>query len=315
MSGETGGTPDSQKQNPSDKHHYIPKFYTKRWTSEKDGQLDVYEKTERGVNVRRGSPKSAGWARRLYTMHGVPEEMKSHFEEHFFAPADRKAANALHLLEEGKEVYDETLRSAWSRFLMGLLLRCPEDMEVFREGWDKYLLQTTPEIEEQYQKQRAESDPPTLSEMINKRSEGEAQQAMFKAYRGLFDHKNVGTHLNNMVWEVLDMSGLSYSLLTSDRPIVRTQSLRQEGGHICLPLSPTKLFVAANDELTIRAFMRGDRPKLVKAINQDVVGGAVKFVFAVDRKQSQFIRNRIGRSPQYRILKGIFERKQVLTIT
>ncbi|ARO31722.1 hypothetical protein NXC14_CH03837 [Rhizobium sp. NXC14] len=305
--------PDSQKQNPSHKHHYIPQFYMKRWTGG-DGQLEIYEKHPRGVNNRRGAPKSTGYQRKLYAMDGFPNEEASAFEKVFFEPADTKASLALAAMERGKFISSTELRSGWSRFLMGLLLRCPEDVAIFRDNWDDYLSDTSVEIEERYAAQRKKGDPETLVAMIKSRPLKDRQLTMFRIFKTLLDHKNVGNHINQMEWQVLDLSDARFQLLTSDRPIVRTNGLKGEGGHLGLAVSPTALFVATNTKEFMKQILRADPNELVRANNERVVEGAAKYVYAADRTQARFIQNHIGRIPEPRLIEGIFRRRQTLSV-
>ncbi len=294
-------------QNPADKHHYIPQFYTRRWTGE-DGLLEIFEKEGAMINIRRGSPKSTGYQSKLYAMEGFEGEEAAAFEKKFFEPADTKAARALQFMEKGKHVYSRELRSAWSRFLMSLLLRCPEDMAVMRAEWDKFLAETDPKLEAYYSSIREEGDPATMAEFIESRDEASAQQRMFDTYRTLIDNSRIGNILNNLQWSVFDLSDSQHRLLSSDRPLIRG-NLGEENGLWSLPISPTLLFMGAKDSRRLNAMLKLSPDYVVRDTNLRVVERAVRYVYSADRSQARFISNRFGKKPEPQLIVGMFQRR------
>ena len=73
------------------------------------------------------------------------------------------------------------------------------------------------------------------------------------------DNEIVGTHLNQMKWATIDLSASPTPLLTSDRP-VEIFNLKEPNGVLSIPISPTRMFVAAKDE-TMFARLRSTDPK------------------------------------------------------
>lgn len=57
------------------KHHYIPVFYSKRWTGQ-DGRLCEYSRPYKVVKPRRTFPDGTGYARGLYTLPDAPPGFK-----------------------------------------------------------------------------------------------------------------------------------------------------------------------------------------------------------------------------------------------
>lgn len=300
-------------QNRADAHHYIPKFYTKRWTT--GGQLAIYELTENGLYVREGAPKSTGYLSKLYSMKSVPSEEAEDIEKEFFAPADTLAEKAMHALGNGRTIYNDNLREAWAKYIVGLLVRCPEDLELMRANWLDYLIQVPAHWELAYSASRQPGDSPTLADKIKLITPERAEKSMFRAYLNLFDHRNVLNFVKRMRWGVWDVSSASQKLLTSDRPVIRTNGLQQAGGHIALAIGPTKLFLGARDISTMEELRKMTPNVVVKNYNNQVVGGSVRFVYAVDRSQTDFIKKWIGTNPQRRIAHGFFEKQRVLKIT
>ena len=61
-----------------------------------------------------------------------------------------------------------------------------------------------------------------------------------------------------------------------------------------MPIGPTKLFVAANEESTFDKLRRVPPRKVVSEVSTHVVSRARRFVWAKDRSQDRFIANKIG---------------------
>jgi uncharacterized protein DUF4238 len=87
------------------------------------------------------------------------------------------------------------------------------------------------------------------------------------------------THIANMQWFVLDAWGAKDRLLTSDRPVMMTEGLGTDDSHIVMPISPTLLFLAVNNEATRRQISRLNKDQIVGINNQCVCEQAKKFVY------------------------------------
>jgi hypothetical protein len=55
-----------------------------------------------------------------------------------------------------------------------------------------------------------------------------------------------------MQWAVIHFDETHHMLLTSDRPIVMTNGLAHATSHIVMPISPRRIFVAANNRETVK---------------------------------------------------------------
>jgi hypothetical protein len=95
--------------------------------------------------------------------------------------------------------------------------------------------------------------------------------------------------LNNLKWGMVDVTGSKYRFVTSDRPVVRTNGLDKPGSHVIVPLSPTRLFIAADNDATARIFQQMPPRDLVMRINRKVVRNAIRFVWAGDMTNERLI--------------------------
>ena len=100
----------------TEKHHYVPVFYQKRWAGS-DGKVCVYTRPHNKVVWKRRSPDYVGFEEDLYKVNSDDPETSSHLEQSFFMEGDNDAARVLAIFEANPAVQmDVKMRSAWSRF-------------------------------------------------------------------------------------------------------------------------------------------------------------------------------------------------------
>ena len=87
-----------EKAKKAPKHHYIPVFYLKQWTSGVDGRLCELSRPHKTVKPRRTGPDGTGYVRGLYTIPGVPEDKSNILESLYMRNTDDWAARALRIL-------------------------------------------------------------------------------------------------------------------------------------------------------------------------------------------------------------------------
>lgn len=288
------------------KHHYLPVFYLSRWR-DPDGRLCQFSRPHKVVVPKRCHPAQTGFAERLYEMPGLPPEQAQQVEQRFMQPVDMLAAEALEMLEGGDPRIDRDprLRSAWSRFLKSLMMRSPEGISALKRGLAEEWIRRIPGIEARYAVEKEPNDPSTLEEYLAKRDSGEVERwAMMLALR-LMDHASIGTLLNNMQWTVREVAPDAGEFLTSDRPVVMTDTLTERNAYVFLPIGPKRLFVAVNDLETQRMVEGRDPAEQVKAVNTLVAAHAVKFSYARDDTHLAFVRQHFGTKPRLSLLERL----------
>src|SRR5450756_772714 len=146
------------------KHHYIPVFYLKQWAGG-DKRICEFSRPFDRVKPRRTHPDGTGYVHGLNTIPGVPAHDAQYLENVFFKFTDNYAAIALRVLFSDPPWHFTTeVRSAWSRFLMSLIVRNPESVEKHRAAAEALFKAALPEIEADYAKRRAPTDPATYME-------------------------------------------------------------------------------------------------------------------------------------------------------
>ncbi|OYW61531.1 MAG: hypothetical protein B7Z40_18345 [Bosea sp. 12-68-7] len=307
-----------QSANPPERHHYIPAFYLKRWTSPHDNKLTQYSRP-RGpngpvVDARRAA-KATGFEPGLYSLDDHPPAKAQVLEERFFKPIDGAAAKSLEMMEAaGNEAqWDSDRRTAWTRFLLSLLLRCPEDVKAFRGFWPDFFSETDAASEVRYRAARQPGDPETFAEFIQSQPLSYMEASRAGVWMNLIDNSRVGEKINNMHWRVIKLDHCVPSLLTSDRPMIMQVPLNEPGGHIALPIGPNTLFLASHDVDLMNRVLSVPPLTIAKGANVQVVEGAASYVYGTDASQLRFVQNRMGRNQAARTLQKIFEKRRNTT--
>lgn len=146
------------------KHHYLPVFYLKQWARDR-GQLCEFSKPYDRVKPKRTYPDGTGYVRGLNTVEGLPPAEMRFLEEVFFQIADDGAAQVLRtFLQPSPWTLTAKERSAWSRFIMSLMVRNPELLEKYKKVAAAIFEEARSNIEALYDKERKSTDPPTYAE-------------------------------------------------------------------------------------------------------------------------------------------------------
>lgn len=294
---------------PPIKHHYIPAFYLKRWTN-KNGLLWEFRNPHKSKIVGTWKhPNATGYLNRGYELAGFPADQAQQVETNFFQPLDSWASRALHILEnsDNKNEWDSRLRSAWSRFILSLLSRCPEDILTLKQTWNARFFADDPCSEKQYRELRTKGMPKTFAAYLLQEQNERLEIARFQAFFKLVNNEKVGSKINDMIWRVFNVPDNCPQLLTSDRPIHQSLGLLERRTYLTLPIGPKRLFVAAAHPETITKLFQTPRSTLVKTTNQHTVEAAVKYVYANDARQTKFVINRFGKNRKIRWSETLFK--------
>jgi hypothetical protein len=287
------------------KHHFIPVCYLQHWCSSKDWKLYEYAIKHGNFVSKRVGPRRTAFEENLYSFPELPEDAAQYLESNFLKPVDSDAAIALRRHLAMTTDLPPKLTNAWSRFLLSLLMRHPDVMSEFRAAAKSLWSKGRDDVQHNYEKLRKPEDPETFEEYAATVDPLIEVKARLYLIVRAFDNKAVGNHLNKMKWAVADVTASPQCLLTSDRPLVYS-NLGEPSGSLFLPISPIKLFVAANKDKTLSEFSKGKPSEVVKKVNEIIVARARRYVFARDDWQRDFIRRtmstRMEPSPLFRDL-------------
>jgi hypothetical protein len=270
-------------------HHFIPAFFLQQWTGS-NNKLVEYTIRFGKLIAKPVGPRSTGYEPGLYSFPELPPDAAQYLEQVFFDYADRMAAGALQSQLAGQpKPQSAELVSAWSRFVVALHLRHPDAMPELRAAarsiWDG----SGKSFQTDYEAVKKPEDPPTFDGYLATKDPLTSTKVQINMIIKVFDNERLGKHVNNMEWSVIDVSPTQHRFILSDRPVVFANLSSNVDGVVYLPISPTKMFVAANSPNRIRALRSLSARELVHNSNRFLVGRARKFAWTHDDSQTAFI--------------------------
>jgi hypothetical protein len=271
-------------------HHYIPVFYLKQWAP--GGRFIEFSRQYGGVvKGRPTSPVGTGYVPGLYRLRGLPEHLAEQVERGFMSFVDNLANEALQIhLRKSNRQPTAKIMSAWSRFIAGILFRNPEHIARGRKEIEDEWLRDYDKRKAEYEDWKTPEHPDFLEYIVQS-----TDRATMRLAQMIIDNKTMGTQLNKMRWFVVDTSDVGRPFFTSDRPIIMSNGLQGPDGHLALPISPSKLFVACNTPRQETLIRVQPRPALVKFVNRHVVRRAVKYVWNTDKAEIDFVDKHLSR--------------------
>jgi hypothetical protein len=279
-------------------HHFIPAFYLGQWCT--DPASDASKLIEYSIPypgklaAKQVGRRATGFERDLYAFPELPPDQAQFIEQKFFDYADRVAADALQMLLSGDNQWTSETRSAWSRFVIGVHLRHPDAIPELRAAARSIWISNGERFQREYELIRQPDDPPMFDERIAKIDPLVSIKVEVNAIIKMIDNEKINGHINNMTWDVLDVTAAPHRLLTSDRPVIISK-LKNSAGSIVMPISPTKLFLAVNDGRWVGRVRSEKSRDVVGRFNRQTIERARRFVWAYDNSQETFIRKHMGK--------------------
>lgn len=99
----------------------------------------------------------------------------------------------------------------------------------------------------------------------------------------------VNTGIINMAWGIHVIPRGYDNLLTSDKPIVKSNGLAHSAGYISLALGPKVLFIATNNKATLDNILGSGAGILVHNFNKAVCNQAIEYAYGFDKSQLFFV--------------------------
>lgn len=295
-------------QNPPKFHHYIPSFYQSRFLGS-DDKLGRYSKPYGDkLHYKRVYPTTSGAEDNLYSDPVAPKDTAQEMESGFMSPLDSLAHEALSMIEAGDSRINRESkpRSAWSRFLMSLMMRMPDDIAALKSGLSEEWARHMPELEAAYQAKKEPGWPENFVEYMDTRQPQEMQSWAISIAPTLIDHELIGDLINNMRWFIREISG-DQEFLTSDRPLISLYEFKAHDSYIMLPVGPKRLFVAVNNLETQQRIESHNPEGWIASMNAAVVGAAKQFVFSSDDSQRDFVQKHFGKKPRKTVFEMLIE--------
>jgi Protein of unknown function (DUF4238) len=192
-------------------------------------------------------------------------------------------------------------RSGWSRFLMSVVRRNPEAVAHLNEQAAQSIEEALRDFGVRYSERRRPTAPETFEEYVAliKRSNPEGRAGAL-LLANVIDSELVGNHLNKMHWFVVEIVNRRFPLLTSDRPVIKSNGLLNPNSYIALPIGPFHLFVAVNTPAMENGLRQIHPNELVRGVNSQVAMQAHTYVYGVDDRHLDFVSKRLRQRPSYR---------------
>lgn len=270
------------------RHHYIPCFYLQQWANERSRLIEYSRQSPANVvKARPTSPKGTGYVRGLYRIEDVDPNVVNAIETMFLKPSDGLAADALQSLLRGEILPRPQLRTSWSRFVLSLMIRYPEAVELMKR-------QLRDNVEKAYQQARKPEEPPTFAEYEALHGTRDMARVHGKLLMDLMQDSRMGRLIFGMHWGVVKFSTYEHNLLTSDRPVV-WNIFPLSAHHLCMPINSEMVFIACNTPEAQLEFQRLDPGAVMAAMNNVVSRQAQTYVYGTDDSQLRFVENRLGK--------------------
>lgn len=235
--------------------------------------------------MRPTGPKGTGYERGLYRLTGVPEDASEAVERKFMAQVDSLAKKALDvLLGEDTPAWTVPLRSAWSRFVTGLIFRNPERVREARKFLEDFWLHDCDNRVEEYNRAKKPSDTDYIDYIASS-----AERVGLRFTMDQIDNTTIGSRINEMEWWTIDVTKVGRKLFTSDRPVILEHGLVHPHSYLLLPISPTRLFLATNTREQANTLRAIPNRELVKSVNKYVIRRAQRYAWGTDKTELSFV--------------------------
>lgn len=266
------------------KHHYVPVFYLKQWTGP-NGRLIAFRRPFGDKVVATPKPpKKTGYVNGLYWLHGIDPAVANAIEEIVMGHIDNNAAIAHQfILQDNVGRIPPSVRLAWTRFIVGLLIRSPASI---RNVYERMM---NPSQEERREIKRITKGLPD-SEL----SAVAMQRMALVTIARLTQSPAIERVINRMRWGIYNLTLPELRFFTSDRPVVMTNGVGRKGGHLAIPVSPQKLFLAFNDEAIEREIRAKSPWEISETVNHQVVRRAIDAVWDVDNRRLPYVQRNMS---------------------
>lgn len=261
-------------------HHFIPAFYLSRWVGE-DGKLVEFTRKHNKLIAKPVGPRSTGFDVDLYEAKDLPPEQRQYLENVWFQYLDRTANESLKIHMGEATQWTNELVNAWSRFVFGIHFRHPHAMPELRAAAKAIWTESGSRFQDDWEEIKKPEHPKTFDEYLASVDPFTAAKMQVNLIIKTFDNEELVGHMNQMVWGVIDVSMAAERLVTSDRPVC-IHNLKKPDGVIFLPISPTKLFVAAEERASLDMVAAQKPIDLARGVNTFVIGRARLYVWAAD---------------------------------
>jgi hypothetical protein len=227
-------------------------------------------------------PENTGFETRLYSLEDVPEAERQKIETEFFAKhVDNHGAQVYQkIIAEEQLTQDE--RARWVRYLIAQRARTPDVVRMIKDRWEKGIRDICEEQKDLYELARQNTEgefPASVHEWYDQKHPGARKNAHLEILMNVIQNEKVSQQIFDMHWWVHRFEASWVPLIVSDRPLRVTGDFSNPKVFITLPLTPSRLFVAAPTLETKAKFQQMNQLDLVVKHNKLMVAYADRCVY------------------------------------
>lgn len=258
------------------KHHYVPQFLLRRWTSA-TGKLRIYSvRNGRLVGTDR-APEYTGYENGLYAViaHALGFS-KDVIEKKLFGPIDNDAARVLEKLEAHESISEEQ-HIAWTFFLSSLRIRQPDTLDFLRTDGAELRTKILAELDEA----TLPKGWPTTQQWFDRHFPGALEaNSLITWLPRMIAQPDVMTAFGGLNWWFREFEPDEPKLLLSDLPIHWEGGLNEAGFMIQLPISPHRLFFGTRSERSELFLTQLPAGELIRRVNFTTLASSSERIWA-----------------------------------
>ncbi|MEW5903904.1 MAG: DUF4238 domain-containing protein [Pseudomonadota bacterium] len=272
-------------------HHYVPRFLLKQWHTRPDDKLTSFRWEHGQLISDRYKAKSVAKEPHLYSMERSQTVPNVKVEKEFWGPHIDDPAALVHakMLNKGINGLNLEDKKAWSPFLVSLMLRGPTMIHHIRERGRDTLLESLDKDPDEFLAIRGDEPEATLREWVEKHMPDVLDDLGVMSLPELAFSEKLNLALLNVTWGIRSVHAARFDLLIGDRPLIVGGTF-ETSFLVALPISPTKIFFALNNEETLANMKDRDHDEFVRLANLSTVVDAERYVFATNTRQEQFVK-------------------------
>lgn len=273
------------------KHHYVPQFLLRRWTSAA-GKLRVFAIRNGQLVCSERAPEYTGYENGLYAvMANVFGFSQDVIERKLFGPIDNDAAKVLEKLER-HETITEVEHIAWTFFLNSLRIRQPDTLEYLRTDGMNQLKRILSEQD----KATLPPDSPTTEQWFNRYFPGAMEAKSLASWLPrLIAHDDVTRTFSELKWWIREFAPTEIQLLLSDLPIHWEGGFNEAEFMIHLPIAPNRIIFGTRSKQTELILKQMPAADLIGRVNLTTLASSSQRIWASTQDEAQaFIEANVG---------------------
>jgi hypothetical protein len=276
------------------RHHHVPVFYLRKWANTA-GRIVVTRKTEGRLHRSDARPDSIGFQKNLFALESPAWGDKQKLERDVFGPLDTAAAPVLQKMIGMQGRLSEQERGTWASFLQSLHIRVPQHVDLIRSTAPAFLENLLGAPDPRFERIKGHDPARNAAEYLRREAPHVLQDAGVRIIAQLVGETKAHRAMREMHWCWRELES-STPLLTSDVPFLVLGGLYDPTCMLTLPLSPRHAFFASRQRNAIDDALNASAGPLARAINDQIVEGARRFV--VGECKERFVAIRWGLAPR-----------------